>query len=277
VPELPEVETMVRDLAPRVVGRRISDPHLSHLDVLYRVSRAKLLRTLHGARVNAVTRRAKHAVMVLDNGYRFVIQPGMTGSLLVYSRPLEPEEKRYAVLTASIGRGETLVYRDVRRLGTLYLLDAAGWDAYTGRLGPEPLGKSFGVKQLVAVLGASRQAVKKVLMDQRRIAGVGNIYANEALYRARIDPARPANRVDRAAAGRLHRAVRDILARAIAAQGTTVRDYRTGKGEPGTFQFSLRVYGRGGEPCRRCRAVLVTTHAIDGRATTYCRRCQNAR
>jgi formamidopyrimidine-DNA glycosylase len=130
------------------------------------------------------------------------------------------------------------------------------------------------VNDLAAALAGTRQAIKKVIMDQGRLAGVGNIYANEALFRAGIDPSQPANRVEPAAVPRLYRAIRTILAQAIKAQGTTFRDYRTGRGKRGSFQLRLYVYGREGLPCRRCRTLLATTHTIDGRATTFCWRCQ---
>jgi formamidopyrimidine-DNA glycosylase len=274
VPELPEVETIVRELAPRLVGRRFRDPRLHKTDVLYHTTRRRMLKALSGARVTGMTRRAKHAVIALSSGFRLVVQPGMTGSLLVYDHPLTADERRYAVLQASIGKGETFVYRDVRRLGTLLLLDEPAWGNYTARIGPEPLAPDFDLDKFADALSGSRQAVKKVIMDQRKLAGVGNIYANEALFIARLDPSLPANRVDRAAAGRLYRAIRNILAGAIRAKGTTFRDYRTGRGKRGAYQFSLKVYGREGQPCRRCGARLAMTHLIDGRATTFCWRCQ---
>ncbi|MBI4419975.1 MAG: bifunctional DNA-formamidopyrimidine glycosylase/DNA-(apurinic or apyrimidinic site) lyase [Gemmatimonadetes bacterium] len=277
MPELPEVETIVRDLRPRLTKRRFTHPNLLHTDVLRGVTRARLLRTLAHNRVEEVTRRAKHVVFRLGSGHRLVIQPGMSGAFLVHHRPLTPAARRYAVLIADIGKGGTFVYRDVRRLGTILLLDRDGWQAYTTRIGPEPLAPDFGVAQLEERLGGSRQAVKKVIMDQHRLAGVGNIYANEALFRARIDPSRPADQLAWADVSRLHRAIRTVLQQAIAAQGTTLRDYRTGTGRRGAFQFRLLVYGRGGEPCRRCRAQLATTHLIDGRATTFCWRCQGTR
>jgi formamidopyrimidine-DNA glycosylase len=124
------------------------------------------------------------------------------------------------------------------------------------------------------VLSRTRQAIKKALMDQRLLAGVGNIYANEALFAAGIDPSRPANRIDREPAARLLEEVRRILSAAIDAEGTTVRDYRRGTGEPGSFQLELQVYGREGEPCRRCGTRLTGTHLIDARATVFCHRCQ---
>ncbi len=274
MPELPEVETIVRDLAPRLTGRTFTDIRLRKTDVLRDVTRSRLLRTLDGAGIVSVGRRAKHVVIALDTGHRLVIQPRMTGSLLTYARPLTAEERRYAVLETSIGRDEAFVYRDVRRLGTIWLLDEPGWSTYTARIGPEPLDPEFDVPRFSARLRGTRQAIKKVLMDQRRIAGVGNIYANEALFEARIDPSRRADRLSADEAERLWGAVRGVLSRAIAARGTTVRDYRTGTGQPGSFQHALQVYGRGGEPCPRCGARLATTHAIDARATTFCWRCQ---
>lgn len=277
MPELPEVETIVRDLAPRVVGRTLREPHLFKTDVLRGVTRPRLLAALAGRRVAALDRRAKHIVFTLDSGRRLVIQLRMTGSLLLHRRPLTAEQRRYTVLTVGLGRGTTLVFRDVRRLGTIHLLDERAWRAYTDRIGVEPLDPAFDLPRFRAILHSSTQAVKKVLMDQRRIAGVGNIYANEALFRARVDPSCRSDRVGPTAAAGLHAAVREVLAQAITARGTTVRDYRTGTGQPGRFQFALDVYGRGGEPCVRCGTLLATTHAIDGRATTFCWRCQGAR
>jgi formamidopyrimidine-DNA glycosylase len=274
VPELPEVETIVRDLRPSLIDRTLTNPRLHHPGVLRRVSAARLLRTLQGSRIVEVMRRAKHVVLVLANDYRLIIQPRMTGLFMVYDRRLRPSERRYAVLEVGIGRGERLVFRDVRRLGTIWLLNERGWATYTAAIGPEPLAPGFSARSLASRLGSSRQAIKKVLMDQRRLAGVGNIYANEALFRARIDPSLPASRLTSDQWRSLHRNVRAVLREAIAAQGTTVRDYRTGTGQSGSFQEILRVYGRGGEPCVRCGTPLCTTHEIDGRATTFCWHCQ---
>ncbi len=274
MPELPEVETIVRDLRPRLTGRKLSTPHLHRTDVLRRVSRQRLIRTLDRNRIGTVARRAKHVVIGLASGHRLVIQPRMTGSLLVYERRLTAEQRRYAVLDAGIGGGARFVYRDVRRLGTIWLLDERGWQTYTARIGPEPLDDDFDADRFATQMTGTHQAIKKALMDQRRLAGVGNIYANEALFRAGIDPSRPAARLRRTELEWLHHHVREVLEAAIAARGTTVRDYRTGTGQSGSYQDLLQVYGRGGEPCRRCGARLVTTHEIDGRATTFCWRCQ---
>src|SRR5512144_1627017 len=274
MPELPEVETIVRDIRPALVGRQLGRVSLSHDDILSGVTRRTLVRGLTGATVQSVTRRAKHAV--LDFGARrLVVQPGMTGSLIVYDRPLSPEERRYAVLRAPLDDGHELVYRDVRRIGKLRLLDAAGWRRYTEAIGPEPLEPDFTPERLGQSLGRSRQAVKKVIMDQRHLAGVGNIYANGALCAAGIDPWKPARRLTPDEHRRLHAEIRRILEAAIASNGTTVRDYRTGTGEPGNFQLELLVYGREGEPCRHCGTRLTGTHLIDARITVFCHRCQS--
>jgi formamidopyrimidine-DNA glycosylase len=179
------------------------------------------------------------------------------------------------VLRVALDDGRTLVYRDVRRLGTLLLLDPKEWERYSRAIGPEPLETGFTPERLGATLRRSRQAIKKVIMDQRHLAGVGNIYANEALFAAGIDPSKPAVRLTPDDHRRLHAEIRRILGAAIASNGTTFRDYRTGTGEPGNFQLELSVYGREGEPCRRCGTRLTGTHAIDARISVFCHRCQS--
>jgi len=274
VPELPEVETIVQQLAPRLEGHRILRAQLAKIDVLRRVSKPRLLRTLTGNTFEQVSRRAKHAVFRLGSGHRLVVQPRMTGSLVAYDRPLRRDESKYAVLTCRLEDGQLFVYRDVRRLGTVWLLDEKGWLAYTGRLGPEPLDDTFTPFLFAERLRGTRAAIKKAIMDQRRVVGIGNIYANEALFEAGVDPSKRTDRLSLEEFARLHAAVTDVLGRAVDSAGTTVRDYRTGTGERGRFQFELKVYGRGGERCVRCGKKLVTTHTIDLRATTFCPGCQ---
>jgi formamidopyrimidine-DNA glycosylase len=274
VPELPEVETIVRQLAPRLTGRRVRRAVLTKTDVLRGVSKARLLKILTGNRFQSIERRAKHAVFVLGSGERMIIQPGMTGAMLVYDRPLSASDSRYAVLTCALDDRKIFVYRDVRRLGTILLLDPRGWARYTAAIGPEPLDPAFTPEVLGARIAGLQAAIKKVIMDQKRLAGVGNIYANEALFTAGIDPSKPARKLGAAETRALHAAIVDILGRAIASSGTTFRDYRTGTGERGNFQLELNVYGRAGEPCRRCGRRLATTHDIDARQTTLCAWCQ---
>jgi formamidopyrimidine-DNA glycosylase len=274
MPELPEVETIVRDIRSALTGRRIVQASLSHDDVLRGTSRRRLLRRLTGATIRRVFRRAKHAVLELDSG-RLVIQPGMTGSLMVHRRGLTPDQAKYAVLRAKLDNGRELVYDDVRRLGTILLLDDKQWERYTEAIGPEPLEPDYTAERLGSALRGSRQAIKKVLMDQRYLAGVGNIYANEALFAAGIDPSKPARSLGPEDHRRLHSEIRRILAAAIKSNGTTVRDYKTGNGESGNFQLELLVYGREGEPCRVCGTRLTGTHVIDARISVFCHRCQS--
>ncbi len=153
-------------------------------------------------------------------------------------------------------------------------MDEDAWAAYTARIGPEPLAPRFDEARFATQMQGTRQAIKKTLMDQRRLAGVGNIYATEALYLARIDPSRPTDGLTERELAALFRSIRDVLRGAVRRRGTTVRDYRTGTGERGAYQSALRAYGRAGEPCDRCGTRLAITHAIDQRATTFCWRCQ---
>src|SRR3989454_620488 len=279
VPELPEVETIVRELAPRLEGFRIARVQLNKTDVLRRVSKARLIWTLRGNTIEQITRRAKHAVFRLSSGHRMIIQPRMTGSLVAHERPLPltRDQAKYAVLICTLNAGRRFVYRDVRRLGTIWLLDERGWKAYTGRIGPEPLEETFTPFVFADRLKGTRTAVKKAIMDQRRLAGVGNIYANEALFEARIDPSKRTHKLSLDEFARLHAAIRDVLERAVNSSGTTVRDYRTGVGERGRFQLGLKVCGGGGERCVRCGKKLVTTHTIDLGATTFSPGCRRWR
>ncbi len=272
MPELPEVETIVRDLRPGLTGRTILDASLRFDDLLRGTTRAALLRGLRGQTIHRVFRRAKHAVLDLAKR-RLVIQPGMTGVLLLHPDSSATPDKS-EVLRARLDDGSILVYRDIRRLGTLLLLDDAGWERYDSAIGPEPLDSTFTPGILGEALARTRQPIKKALMDQRGVAGVGNIYANEALFCAGIDPSRPALSLTRAEVSRVHRETVRILLQAIAAHGTTLRDYRRGTGETGDFQLELQAYGREGEPCRRCWTLLAGTHAIDARITVFCWRCQ---
>lgn len=273
MPELPEVETMVRELRPELVGRTIVGARLSHDNLLDGVTRRALVSGLRGRTVTALERRAKHALIHTDRRI-LAVQPGMSGGLLLAPAPRRGEDARYDVLTCSLDDGRALVYRDVRRIGTLRWLTEEGWQSYAERLGPEPLDPALTAERFAARLGRSRSAIKKVLMDQRFVVGVGNIYANEALFEAGIDPSRAANTVTAAQYAALHRHMRRILALAIEQEGTSFRDYVTSTGQPGNFQLELKVYGREGEPCRHCGTTLAATQAIDARQTVFCWRCQ---
>jgi formamidopyrimidine-DNA glycosylase len=280
MPELPEVETIVRDIRRHVAGVRIVRVRVFKADILRNATRERFARALAGRRVTSVTRRAKNVVLALDDGRRVVIQPGMTGALLVdewtsgRADELVRGGDRYDALRFGLENSRLLRYRDVRRLGRVYLFTPAQWARHDAAIGPEPLDPSFTAERFHVILRGVRAAVKKAIMDQKRLAGVGNIYASEALWMSGIDPSREARTITADEVARLHAAVVEVLASSIRGRGTTVRDYRTGTGQPGTFQGRLAVYDRQGEPCLRCGRRIVMTHAIDARSSYFCPGCQ---
>jgi formamidopyrimidine-DNA glycosylase len=274
VPELPETETIARDLDRELRGRTITNVVVRQPDVLREVSAGVFGARLTDASILASWRRAKLVVIDLSSGDRVVVQPRFTGALLLSAGPLPEREARYSTLHASLDDGRDLHYRDIRRLGTVALMSPGRFAEYVDDLGVEPLDPAFTVAHLSVLLRGSKQAVKKLLMDQRMVVGIGNIYANEACWRAGIDPSRRAAEVDDAAIGLLHAGIVSVLTESIAARGTSFRDYRDASGGRGDFQRSLAAYGRGGEPCLRCGTRLVETHAIDGRTTVLCAHCQ---
>jgi formamidopyrimidine-DNA glycosylase len=274
VPELPETETIARDLDRAITGRRITEVQVTRPDVLREGSAEDLdTRTTDRSFVRA-WRRAKLVVLDLDSGDHIVVQPRFTGALLLSRGPLPDHEAPYSTVRFALDDGRDLHYRDIRRLGTLALMSPERFAQYSFALGIEPLDPTFTASHLSGILRGSRQAVKKVLMDQRVLVGVGNIYANEACWRAGIDPSRAARSIAADEASALHAGIVGVLTDSIAARGTSFRDYRDASGGRGDFERSLAVYGRGGEPCLRCGARLVETHAIDGRSTVLCARCQ---
>ncbi len=274
MPELPETETIARDLNASLAGRSIVSLTVTRSDVLREVTAAVFAKRVRGRTVTAVWRRAKLVVLDLDSGDRVVVQPRFTGALLLDSGALPDAERKFSTLAFSIDDGRLLHYRDIRRLGTVTLMSPARFAAYAGALGVEPLDPTLSAERLSGLLRGSRQAVKKVLMDQRVIVGMGNIYANEALWRAGVDPSREARSLSDEEGVDLLSGVVSVLEESIAARGTSFRDYRDASGGKGSFGDRLAVYGRGGLPCPRCGARLVATHAIDGRSTVFCARCQ---
>ena len=279
MPELPETETIARDLDATIVGAIVTGVQVPRPSVLRGVDAAALATRTRGARVERVWRRAKLVVLDLSTGDRLAVQPRFTGALLVEDPagpPLAERERGFLRVTFTLADGRRLHYRDIRCLGTVALLAPTAFDAYVAGLGPEPLDPAFTADRLAALLAASRQAVKKVLMDQRRLVGVGNIYANEALWRAGVHPARAAASLAPDDAARLHVAITGVLAESIARRGTSFRDYVDARGERGTFVERLAAYGRAGEPCLRCALPLQATHEVDGRQTVFCARCQPA-
>lgn len=274
MPELPETETIARDLTEAIAGRRIESTKVSKADVLREVSARTLARRLSGATIVRSWRRAKLIVTDLSTGDRLVVQPRFTGAMIIEHSELDPAQLAYSTLRLLLDDGRALHYCDVRRLGTVALMNPKRFDEYSGALGKEPLDQTFTAEQLSGVLRVTNQPVKKVLMDQRRVAGIGNIYANEALWRAGIDPSRTASSVSDTEAASLHHEIVSVLRESIALRGTSFRDYRDAKGERGRFAEKLQAYGREGLPCFRCGRRLIGTHAIDGRTTVFCITCQ---
>lgn len=286
MPELPEVETIARDLHERLRGRTIRTVEVIRPDVLRGGTAGDLTEHSTGRSVLRVWRRGKTAVLTLEQGAHLLVQPRFTGALLVRDRPGTgdgstastaidaPELDPFATIVWTLADGGAFWYRDVRRLGTVTMADDSALATYERRIGPEPLDPDFDAARLSGLLRGSRSAIKKVLMDQRYLAGVGNIYANEALWRAGIDPSRAARDITSGEAERLHAALTQVLSASIQSRGTTFRDYRDPSNRAGGFAAQLMAYGRGGEPCQRCGHRLSETHAIDGRSTVFCHRCQ---
>jgi formamidopyrimidine-DNA glycosylase len=274
VPELPETETIARDLDRAVSGAGIASVKVHRPDVLRDATAASLSRRVKGVRIERSYRRAKAIVLALDSGERIVVVPRFTGALLIDDGSLPPDALAYTAVAFSLADGRRLLYRDVRRLGTLALMSPARFAEFDAALGPEPLDPAFTPQHLSGILRDSRQAVKKVLMDQRRLAGVGNIYANEALWRAGVDPSRAAHTIGDEEVRAVHAGLTGVLRESIEARGTSFRDYRDASGSRGGFAQLLAVYGRGSQPCARCGATLVDTNAIDGRTTVFCAWCQ---
>lgn len=271
MPELPETETIARDLHAAVAGTHILEVSVDRGDVLRGCTPSTLSERLRGLRIDRVWRRAKCVLLSCGGDRHLAVTPRFTGALILETSPTTDP---YACVRLRLDDGRTLRYTDVRRLGTVALFDTGGLEAWSASLGPEPLDPAFTPERLSESIRATNRAVKAVLMDQKRLAGVGNIYANEALWGAGIRPARRAASLTRRECEALHHALTTVLHAAIAARGTSFRDYRDAFGARGSFATQLQAYGRGGAPCRRCGTTLTSSHAIDGRATVWCRACQ---
>lgn len=286
MPELPEVETVRRGLLPVMEGMRIARAEIRR-DGLRRAFPPRLAGRLEGARIDRLRRRSKYILADLDTGETMLVHLGMSGRIIVslpdirhvpgrfhHDRP-PPAPHDHVVL--DMENGARVTFNDARRFGALDLIATATVEEHSllAGLGPEPLGNAFHAAHLAARFRGRRAPVKALLMDQRIVAGLGNIYACEALFRAGVHPARPAGRIGPARLERLAQAVRAVLADAIEAGGSSLRDFRQADGELGYFQHALRVYDRAGRPCTTpgCSAI-VRRIVQSGRSTHYCPRCQ---
>jgi formamidopyrimidine-DNA glycosylase len=270
MPELPEVETTRRGIEPHVVGKTITSIVVRNSRLRWRVS-AKLKRELPGRTIQAVTRRGKYLLLDTATG-TLILHLGMSGSLRVVDGTQPPD--KYDHVDIVFNSGDCLRLHDPRRFGAvLWVRDNPLQHKLLKHLGPEPLSADFQGDYLFEKLRGRRRAIRDALLDGRLLAGVGNIYANEALFAAGIRPTRRAEKITRIQCGRLALAIRDTLNRAIQAGGTTLRDFRGSDGQPGYFHLSLSVYGHEGEPCPVCRTPI-RAKRLGQRTAFFCPKCQ---
>ncbi len=267
MPELPEVETIRRSLV-RLAGRRITGLTILRTDIVKKNDLS--IEHITGSRIAEVRRRGKYLVMDLGAEQYLVVHFGMTGRLLLVAREEPIALHTHAVI--DLEGGCNLRYQDPRRFGGLsFVRDIEKFFSF---LGPEPLDPSFGVREFAIRMQRGTRQIKAALLDQRVVAGIGNIYADEILFAAALHPARRVCELTEDEVVRLHGAIKQVIARAVEYRGTTFRDYRDGLNRPGQFQSRLSVYGRAGEPCPRC-GEPVQRIVLAGRSTYHCATCQS--
>jgi len=276
MPELPEVETVRRGLEPVMTGHVIATVEARRAGLRYPFP-GNLAAALTGAKVAQLSRRAKYLLIHLDNQQVLIIHLGMSGRIAVIRPGEDYQLQKHDHLVLTLGDGGRVILNDPRRFGIVDLTAASQLDHYPAfkNLGPEPLANQFSGPVLAAALAGRRNSIKAALLDQRIVAGLGNIYVCEALYQAAISPLRIAGAIEAAEADLLAAAIRDVLNRALAAGGSSLRDYRKADGELGYFQHQFAVYNREGQPCPYCdcegRRGNVIQRAIQhGRSTFYC-------
>jgi formamidopyrimidine-DNA glycosylase len=267
VPELPEVETVRTQLEPSLAGRTLSSVEILDERLTRPFDPQQVAAKLEGERVADVDRRGKYLVLQFQSGRVLLVHLRMTGSF-------RRDDATHVRAVITLDDGSAVLYRDVRRFGTWLLLEPHEVDAYLGeRLGEEPLGPRFTSRRLEARLAGRRAPIKALLLDQRVVAGIGNIYADEALWYSRVHPLRPGGDLGRDEIRALHRGIRRALRVGVERQGATLSDYATPNGERGRMQEEFKVYSRTGEPCPRCGTPIERTRA-GGRSTHYCPHCQ---
>ena len=282
MPELPEVETVRRGLAPAMEGARIARAQVNRPDLRWPFP-DRMAERLTGARIERLRRRSKYILADLDRGETLLIHLGMSGRMTVSGDPLgrfvhdHPQAEKHDHVVFDMASGARVTFNDPRRFGAMDLMDTATCEAHPllAAIGPEPLGNAFDQAYFTAAAKSRRSPIKSVLLDQKLVAGLGNIYVCEALFRAGIAPTRRADRVAEPRLAALVPIIRDVLTEAIAAGGSSLKDYRQADGELGYFQHSFDVYGREGEPCRTpgCGATIRRV-VQSGRSSFYCPQCQ---
>ncbi len=281
MPELPEVETIRQDLTPRIVGRTVVEAWVSPdaPRLVQGETAESFCRRLAGRAVEELDRRGKYLLLRLDSGpacrqarLTWIVHLRMTGGLIhLAGAPKESAERRFLRARFRLDDGGELCYVDLRKLGTMWLV--ADESSVVGKLGPEPLGEAFDPQAMRRLLAKRAAPVKSVLMDQHAIAGIGNIYADESLFEARIRPTKAARRLSRVAAERLHWAIRKVLVEALGDRGSSFRDYVDAEGEQGMHQLRVKVFRRTGEPCYVCGTAIKRIR-VGGRSSHYCPKCQ---
>jgi formamidopyrimidine-DNA glycosylase len=273
MPELPEVETIRRTLLERVLGLVITEVKILWPPVAQNWQERIFAEVVTGRSIESIERRGKYLLFSLDEGWSLVAHLRMTGRLNYYSCGQVPE--RHTHLVFSLSQGE-LHFSDVRKFGRIQLMptDTRSLSASLTKLGPEPLAADFTADILGNRLASKKTNLKAALLDQRVLAGLGNIYADEALFRAGLAPERKACSLSADETRKLHGAIREVLNAGISARGTSFRDYRDANGQEGSFQALLQVYGRGTQPCLKCGRPLAKMR-IAGRTTVFCINCQS--
>ena len=271
MPELPEVETVARGLRASLVGRTIVGVEVRWVRSVIPPDPAAFARRLTDQSVTDVGRRGKWVLIALSSGGTLLIHLRMTGQLVLESE--DRPDSRHARVLFSLDDGHSLRFSDMRKFGRLWLVDDPA--DVLGDLGPEPLADGFTAARLEEMLARRRGRIKPLLLNQRFLAGLGNIYADEALWRASIHPLRRADTLTPVEVGRLHRAIRSVLRAAIASGGTTLPDaaYRQADGRSGEFADQLVVYGQAEQPCPRCGTIIKRTR-VNQRSTHFCPHCQ---
>jgi formamidopyrimidine-DNA glycosylase len=274
MPELPEVETIRRDLEGRVVGRRVTALRLppdtgKQVPVLKNRDEASFREAVVGALIEGVSRRGKLLALHLDSGEHLVVHLRMTGALL-HRRPEAPPDP-YLRAVLSLDDGTELRFSDLRKFGGFWLVDDV--ETVMQGIGPEPLSEGFTPALLADLVGGRKAPVKSVILDQRGIAGIGNIYADEALFESRIDPRRLGAALTAAEVERLHAAIRTVLLAGVESRGASFRDYLDADGRSGSMQMYVKVFRRTGKPCVEC-ATPIERVKVGGRSTHYCPSCQ---
>ncbi|MBI4321969.1 MAG: bifunctional DNA-formamidopyrimidine glycosylase/DNA-(apurinic or apyrimidinic site) lyase [Chloroflexi bacterium] len=271
MPELPEVTTIVNDLEPRVVNRRIVGIDILWPGTIVHPDPEDLQGRLMGQPIVGVRRRAKLIVIDLASGDRLVVHLRMTGRLLL--RPAEAEPDQFVRVVFRLDDGQQLRLADARKFGSVKLMASAEFEKLSESLGREPLGPDFALERFREMLGGRGARIKPLLLDQTFLAGMGNIYVDEALFESGIHPARRASSLGEAEVARLYQAIRHVLQEGIKDRGTTFISYVDAYGRRGGHQFNLKAYRRAGDPCPRC-ATAIQRIVVGGRGTYICPRCQ---